>query len=293
MLALIAGTGDLPPALVARLPEPPLICAMDGFEPALAPDIRFRIEHLGSFIAVLVDRGVTDICMAGAVRRPEIDPSAIDAQTAPLVPALMRAIAQGDDGALRGVIAIFEDAGLSVRAAHQIAPELLPSSGVRTTTNITPATHQDALLAETTLSEMGRRDTGQACIVGSGRVLAREDRAGTDAMIQRLAPSPDPLWAPVDGIGNMIGAAAGWLSGPDGTPVDAAGAILFKGPKPDQDRRADLPVIGPDTARAAAAAGLSGIVIEASGVMVLDLPTVLDVLNDAGLFLWVRPRGTA
>lgn len=259
MLALIAGTGDLPPALVARLPQRPLICAMDGFEPAVAPDLRFRIEHLGSFLQTLKDRGVTRVCMAGAVRRPYIDPAAIDAATAPLVPALMAAIAQGDDGALRGVIAIFEGAGLTVQAAHDIAPDLLPTTGVPTGAQIDAQTQADALLAEETLAEMGRADSGQACLVGAGRVLATEGPDGTDAMLA----------------------------------CSAKGAILFKGPKPDQDRRADLPVIGPGTARAAAAAGLSGIVIEAGGVMVLDMPEVIAALDTAGMFLWVRPRGGA
>ncbi len=106
MLALIAGTGDLPPALVARLPERPLICALDGFRPALTPDITFRMEQLGSFLETLVQRGVTEVCLAGAIKRPAIDPTAIDEATKPLVPRIMQAIAQGDDGALRVVIAL-------------------------------------------------------------------------------------------------------------------------------------------------------------------------------------------
>ena len=72
--------------------------------------------------------------------------------------------------------------------------------------------------------------------------------------------------------------------------VKAKGGILFKGPKPNQDRRADLPVIGVGTAQGVVAAGLDGIVIEAGGVMVLDLPEVLEILDGADKVLWVRPR---
>ena len=61
MLALIAGTGDLPPALLARLPERPLVCALQGFAPQITPDVTFRLEHLGSFLADLAARGVTRI----------------------------------------------------------------------------------------------------------------------------------------------------------------------------------------------------------------------------------------
>ena len=293
MLALIAGTGDLPPALVARLPDRPLICALDGFRPSVTPDLTFRIEHLGSFIATLKSKGVTDICMAGAVKRPPVEPAQIDPATLPLVPRIQAAIAQGDDGALRTVIGIFEESGFAVRAAHDIAPDLLPPVGAITRYAVEAHTAADAVLAEQTVAEMGTRDQGQACLVRRGRVLAREGQDGTDAMLTRFAPSDDPLWGMVDSVGDFLGGAAEWLSGPGGTPVDAKGAILFKAPKPDQDRRADLPVIGPATAEAAAAVGLAGIVIEHGGVMVLDCDAVVRTLNAAGLFLWVRPKGGA
>ena len=293
MLALIAGTGELPPALVARLPERPLICALDGFRPALTPDITFRIEQLGSFLETLVQRGVSEVCLAGAIKRPAIDPMAIDEATKPLVPRIMQAIAQGDDGALRVVIALFEETGLTVRVAHEIAPDLLPPAGVLSRKPVTIDHRQDAVTAEQTIAEMGRADVGQACLVRNTRVLAREGQAGTDAMLAQFAPSDDPLWGVVDGLGSVLGGAAEWLSGADGEPTDARGALLFKAPKPDQDRRADLPVIGPHTAKAAVAAGLSGIVVEQGGVMVLALDDVVATLDAAGLFLWVRPKGGA
>lgn len=293
MLALIAGTGDLPPALLQRLKTRPLVCAMEGFRPAITPDLRFRIEHLGSFLAHLLSEGVTEVCMAGAVTRPRVDPTQIDAETLPLVPRIQAAIAQGDDGALRTIIAIFEDAGLTVRGAHEIAPDLLPPEGMRTKGVTTIDQRKDAVTAEQVLAEMGAADVGQACIVRNGRVLAREGQDGTDAMFARFAPAEDPVWGAVDLIGDVLGSASEWLSGADGDPSDLRGAVLFKGPKPDQDRRADLPVIGPKTAMQAVKAQLSGIVIEAGGVMVLDLPQVCEILDAANLFLWVRPKGGA
>lgn len=290
MLALIAGMGDLPPALLARVQPRPLVCALAGFVPQITPDITFRIEHLGSFLDDLRARGITQICMAGAVRRPVIDPAAIDAATLPLIPALQGAMAQGDDGALRAVIALFEQAGLTVRGAHELAPDLLPAAGVLVGA-LGPDLRRDAVLGEQTIAAMGRADQGQACLIRAGRVIAREDAGGTDAMIARFAQGGDDLL--FGAVGGLIDTAAGWLSGADGVPLDARGAILFKAPKPDQDRRADLPVIGPDTVRAAQAAGLAALVVEAQGVMVLDLPALLRGCADAGLTFWVRPKGGA
>ena len=289
MRALVAGTGALPAALLARHPDM-LVCAMDGFAPAVPVDVPFRIEHLGSLLANLRARGVTEVCLAGAVRRPAIDARAIDAATAPLVPALKAAMAKGDDGALRGIIAMFEGAGLRIVAAHDLAPDLLPPAGVPTRARPGPAHDADARAGVAEVAALGAADAGQACVVRAARVIAREGPEGTDAMLATLAPAgpapaDDPFFAAMDLAGDLIGQAAGWLGGD--------GGILYKAPKPGQDRRADLPLIGPATAEGAARAGLAGLVVAAGGVMVLDLPGVIRRLDEAGLFLWVRPEGGA
>ncbi len=297
MLALIAGTGDLPPALVARLPERPLVCAMDGFVPALDVDVTFRLEQLGSFLADLTARGVTRICMAGAVKRPQIDPGSIDAATIPLIPKVQAAMAKGDDGALRVIIALLEDAGFTVVAAHEIAPDLLPAAGVLTSAVPEDWHRADAAEGEACVAALGTTDSGQACVVRVGQVLAKEDADGTDAMLSRFFEAYDPPLPsdPLEFVAamgtNTVQMFRDWLSGLDDVPATADDGILFKAPKPGQDRRADLPLIGPATAMRAAEAGLSGIVIEAHGVMVLDLSAVRQILDAQDMFLWVRPRG--
>ena len=259
MLALIAGTGRLPPTLHRALSArgaAPLVCAMSGFEPELDVDITFHIEHLGSFLNRLGDEGVTRVCMAGAVSRPDIDPSRIDGATAPLVPALQEAMAKGDDGTLRAIVALFEERGIAVVGAAALLPTLLPAPGVPTRSEPTDAERKMAELGESTIAELGARDVGQACLLREGRLIAAEGAAGTAAMMESTS---------------------------------AKGAVLFKAPKPKQDRRVDLPLIGPDTARQAITAGLNGIIIEAGGVMVLEFDEVCEKLDAGGLFLWVRP----
>jgi UDP-2,3-diacylglucosamine hydrolase len=264
--AVIAGTGALPALLAAALEaagDTVLLAEMEGF-PAAVPGhraIRFRIERLAPFLDHLVDAGVARVIMAGAMRRPKLDPELFDARTATLVPRLLKAIHAGDDGALREVISIFEEWDLKVVGAHEVLPGLLPQAGVLTRAAPMPQHHADAIAGEAAVAQMGAEDGGQACVIESGRIVAREGPDGTDAMLASLNPTAAPA------------------------------GILFKAPKPAQDRRADLPVIGPDTADRAVAAGLAGIVIEAGGVMVIDLPRVRDTLDALGVFLWVRPEG--
>ena len=63
--------------------------------------------------------------------------------------------------------------------------------------------------------------------------------------------------------------------------------MLYKAPKAGQERRIDLPVIGPETMAQAAQAGLAGVAIVQGGVVALDLPDVIAEADRLGLFLWV------
>jgi DUF1009 family protein len=104
---------------------------------------------------------------------------------------------------------------------------------------------------------LGTADVGQGCVVQQGLVLAVEAIEGTDAMLAR----------------------AGALR------RDGIGGVLVKLVKPEQDKRADLPAIGPDTVRHAAAAGLRGVAFEAQATILTEREACLAVANAAGLFL--------
>lgn len=265
MLAVIAGAGDLPAALVAALPRPPLVCALSGHDPSgVAVDLPFRLEHFGTLLADLRARGVRDICLAGAITRPVIEPGAIDAATRPLIPLLQGAMMQGDDGALRGLIAVVEDIGFAIRAAHEIAPALLARKGCPTRRQPDAAAQSDAARGEAIVAAMSRVDVGQCCVVQGGQALAIESLFGTDWMLESLAARPD-----------------------------RGGGVLFKAPKPDQDRRADLPAIGPHTVENAVLAGLDGIVVASGGVLVLHRDQVVTECDRRGLFLWEREPSCA
>jgi DUF1009 family protein len=260
MLALIAGQGALPAHLVAASETRPLIACLERFPPdTVTPDLTFRIEQLGSFLQTLKDKGVRDVCFAGSLERVPLDATEIDAATLPLVPRMMQALQSGDDAALRTVLTFFEEAGLTIRAAHEIAPDLLPEEG--TLTDIAPdeVAQGDAARAKGILETMGSADIGQACVVHKGQALAIEALYGTAWMLESLKNRPDGI-----------------------------GGVLMKAPKPDQDLRIDLPAIGPQTIMQASAAGLSGIVLQQGGVMILERTKTIADANAARLFLWVQ-----
>ncbi|MBT8410072.1 MAG: UDP-2,3-diacylglucosamine diphosphatase LpxI [Alphaproteobacteria bacterium] len=266
MLVLVAGQGALPGYLAQVLESagtPFQLAALEGFEmdgAAAHPARSFRIETLGSFLADMVALGATEVCSAGSIQRPPLDPTRVDAATMPLVPRMMKALAEGDDAALRIVLGFFEEAGLRIRGAHEIAPDLLPQAGVLSNAQPQVQDEQDAARGADIVAAMGAADIGQSCVVRKRQALAVEAMPGTDWMLASIAD------------------------------LGPGGGILYKAPKPGQDRRIDLPLIGPDTVEGAARARLAGIVIEAGGVMVLDKPATIAAADKAGLFVWVRAR---
>ena len=113
---------------------------------------------------------------------------------------------------------------------------------------------------------LGAVDVGQGCVVQQGLVLGVEAIEGTDALLARCA----------------------------GLRREGPGGVLVKLVKPGQDRRADLPTIGPDTVRGAAAAGLAGIAIEARRHhRCVDRAATVAAAEAAGLFLLAFEPETA
>lgn len=268
MLALIAGQGRLPVVLAEAMDKAGQkfeVFQLEGFQadnPTGRSITTFAIEELGSFLDQLVQRGFDQVCFAGAIRRPPINPQRIDAATKGLVGRIQLAISSGDDGALRVVAELFEERGLTVVAAQTIAPDLLPDAGVLTAAK--PQGHHDADIAraQIVIRKCGEKDLGQACVIAGGQVLAVEEMPGTDFMLATLD-------------------RAGAKDAP------SHGGILYKGAKPDQDRRMDLPTIGIGTINGVQKAGLVGIVIPAGEVLMIDRPDVIKACDTAGLFLWV------
>ena len=306
MLALVAGEGALPGVVLEALDVGGVayrLCEMEGHPCAARGDrpvTRFRVETLGSFIADLKQGGVSEICFAGRVARPRLDPSAIDAATMPLVPRMMAALQAGDDGALRLVLGFFEEAGITIRAAHELVADLLPSAGVRGAIHPNTKDKKDAVRGVEIIGAMAKVDVGQACVVAGGQALAIEAIGGTDWMLRSLLVAPkgagEALLSNDTSWDDPIGLAADWLTGTGQAtrafnqqrdPDLPEGGVLVKAAKPNQDRRVDMPTIGPRTLMHAAAAGLRGVVIEAGSVMVLDLATCVEIADAQGLFFWV------
>jgi UDP-2,3-diacylglucosamine hydrolase len=93
-------------------------------------------------------------------------------------------------------------------------------------------------------------------------VLAVEAAEGTDHMLARLTD--------LRRLGRV-------------TALPGTG-VLVKAPKPGQDRRFDLPSIGPLTIEKVAQAGLAGLAVTAGSTMIADAEQVIAAADRAGIF---------
>ncbi|MEM6438455.1 MAG: UDP-2,3-diacylglucosamine diphosphatase LpxI [Pseudomonadota bacterium] len=266
-LGLIAGSGALPRLIVEDRRSRGLrtfvvryagVCApwADGFPHADLP-----FERPGDLFTALRRAGAGAICFAGAMRRPWLNPFRFDRTAWGLLSKVPPLLLKRDDAMLRGFAALLEAEGFRVVAAHEQLETLLAPDGVLSRFHPDDAALSDAALAARAAATLGRDDLGQAAVAANGRILAREGRQGTDAMLADLAASKR-----------------------------AGGGVLHKAPKPGQDWRLDLPAIGPQTLRKAAAAGLAGVSVQAGGVLILGRDETTAAADQAGLFLWGRPR---
>jgi DUF1009 family protein len=270
-LAIIAGGGRLPSEIarhVLRNDINAIILAVageagrdEGFEGL--PRFEHELEELADLAAILKRHGVTHVVMAGSIsRRPRLADIRWRLGLIRMVPAMVRAAARGDDAVLRFVVGLVEGAGIRVLGAHELLPELLVGPGCLTPKRPTAGDRADIAAAFAAAKAIGALDIGQAAVAIGGRAIALEGIEGTDGLLARTAQLRH-----------------------HGRLAQAVGGVLAKCAKPGQELRTDLPTIGPETVRAAAVAGLSGIVLEAERTQIVDQVETLRLAAEDGIFI--------
>lgn len=265
-LGILAGSGQLPLAIAAAARasgRPVHIVGIDGFASAdIAgyPHERVNLGQVGRMIRSFQNAGCRDMVIAGAMRRPNLWKLKIDSGFFRSIGTVLKLTRGGDDSVLRRVVRFFEAQGFQVCGVHDVAPELLAQAGVLGKVEPTPSQREAMTRGTALVRALGAFDVGQAAVVTPSGVVVVEGVRGTDAMLEDAAEH-------VRSAGRT------------------ADAVLVKLPKPSQEMRVDLPVIGPATIEAAARAGLAGVAVGAGQSLVLERDETVRLADAAGLFL--------
>jgi len=267
-LGIIAGQGNLPLQIAQAQQkagrEVFIIGINNEAEAAISafPHQWCELIELKKSAEYLRQAGCKELVVIGAVQRPNLDKMKDDEGGQWVMQKVMQNEQWGDDVLLSTVIEYFATQGLQVRPAEAFYEPLKGPLGQQGA--LAMGTHEaDALRGVDVARAIGRLDIGQCVVVARRITLAVEGPEGTDAMLARVEGLPEAL---------------------RGT-AEARCGVLVKLPKPQQDRRVDLPTIGVATVTQAAQAGLAGIVYEAGGAILADVQATIAAANAAGLFL--------
>jgi DUF1009 family protein len=270
-LAIIGCGGSLPFAVadaVAARGRQAMLFAVEGVaEGARVGNYQHRWVKLGQggrLMSMMRDAGCRDVVFIGSLTRPPLSKIRLDIGMLMMLPTIISSFRGGDDHLLKNLGRILETNGFRLVGAHDVAPEITVPKG-----NLTKLAPSATELADIerglgVLKAMGPFDVGQAVVVTNGHVIAIEGIEGTDEMLARVADLR----------------RRGRLHAPEGR------GVIVKAPKPEQDRRFDLPAIGPKTVDGVTAAGLAGIAVAAGETIMAEPMATVTAADQAGIFVF-------
>lgn len=263
-LAVLAGSGPLPQQVIGaarHAGRDVFVLAFEGeTEPAAVDGVPHQWVPLGAVggaLKALRAAGSEEVVMIGPVRRPSFATMKLDWRGMQLLSKLGLRAGLGDDRLFQVIVGELEAEGFRVIGADEVMGTLLAPEGLLTRSAPDDAARRDIAQGVAVAARLGELDVGQAVVVQHGLVLGVEAVEGTDALLARCAR----------------------------LRRDGAGGVLVKLKKPGQERRADLPTIGPDTVDAAAAAGLAGIAVHAGNCLIIEQRAMVARADRRALFV--------
>lgn len=268
-LALIAGSGRFPffVAQAARRQGCRVIAfGLRGWaDPSLAAQVdvyeELAVGELGRLLERLKAHELRRAIMAGKVtKRVLLDPrTRFDAES---LAVLAKVKEFSVNGLLGAIAARLGGAGVALLDSSTFLGGSVCPEGVLTARRPTSVEEEDIAVGIAAARAIAALDIGQTVVVKQRVVVAVEALEGTDAAIAR----------------------AHALAG-DGLTVVKMGS-------PAQDRRFDLPVIGPDTLAALCRCGVTCLAVESGAALLLDRDRLIAEADAAGLAIVGRKSPT-
>jgi DUF1009 family protein len=262
-LGIVAGGGRLPRRLVEACRAAGRDVFVLALEGAAEPETVRGVPHawcrMGAAVtglSLLRQNNVTELVLAGSIRRPSLVTLRPDWRAAKLF-ARIGYRALGDDGLLSAIVNELEQEGFRVVGPDQLLDREIVRDGPLGAIRPDLQSETDIEHGLRIARALGALDIGQAVVVQQGLVLGVEAIEGTDELLRRCAA----------------------------LRREGRGGVLVKVEKPGQERRTDRPTIGPRTIVLAAEAGLLGIAVEANATIVIDRDEVTGTADRAGLFV--------
>ena len=238
-----------------------LLAVEDVTPPELAEEVEdhiwMRHPRLGKIRSELRKRGIHELTMVGRIQHSRVlslSPKQLDWPALRLLWSLKDLRA---DTMLKSLGKELARWGVTLISSIRYLGPYLAKKGVLTKARPSPATLRDIEFGTPLARELGRLDIGQTIVVKNRAVIAVEGMEGTDHCLQRA----------FDIVGE--------------------GCTVIKMPKPEQDMRFDVPVIGINTIEKLAKIG-AHLAIEADRTVLIDKETI-EVADRLGVAVVALP----
>jgi len=264
VLGIIAGNGIYPRLLadsVRKAGVRKIIAAAftDETDPALVQHVDLvewmRVGQLNRLLKFFRDQKIHHAIMAGQIAPKNLFDLRPDWKALLLLAQLKHRNAESIFAAIADELA---KVGVDLLPAASFLEDSLAPAGLIAGPKLSRREEEDVAFGWKIATEIARFDIGQTIIVKNGTVLAVEAFEGTNDAIKR----------------------GGALARKD--------AVMIKVPKPNQDMRFDVPVIGVETIRVAAEVKLRVIAVEAGRTLFLERDTIVDLANRANISIVAR-----
>jgi DUF1009 family protein len=236
-LGLIAGEGELPAVMARNASQRGLEVVVISVAEQMAPEVvdiasrihRVSLHDMSSVTEILQNEGVSEVAMIGKIWRKDTYKPGVEE-------AIERIAHSEADRADMSLLSAFvrnlAQAGISVANQLDYLGDAVPEAGVLGHLEPSPAEWEDISFGFGKAKAISKAGIGQTVIVKNLSVVAVEAAEGTDEAISRA--------------GRLV-----------------RGCVVVKVAWQDQDKRFDIPTVGPDTIDVMGAAGASVLAIEA------------------------------
>jgi DUF1009 family protein len=214
-----------------------------------------RVGQLNRLLKFFRDQKIHHAIMAGQIAPKNLFDLRPDVKALMLLGKLKQRNAESIFAAIADELA---KVGVDLLPAASFLEDSLASIGLITGPKLSRREEEDVALGWKIAKEITRLDIGQTIIVKNGTILAVEAFEGTNDTIRR----------------------GGALARKD--------AVMIKVPKPNQDVRFDVPVIGVETIRVAAEVKLRVIAVEAGRTLFLERDAIIELANRANISIVAR-----
>lgn len=282
MLGLIAGNGRFPFLLLDAARAEGLHVCVAAIREETDLEINERVAadpgisvywlslgELSKLIDTFHKEGVSRAVMAGQVKHKQIFSSIRpDWRLAKL---LLNLRTRNTDMLLGAVAKVLGDEGIELISSTSFLEPLLAQEGVLTERAPNDEERKDIEYGLGVARAVAGFDIGQTVIVAAQACVAVEAMEGTDAAIERAGELMRSLEEDASTLARRL--------------------TVVKVPKPKQDMRFDVPVIGVRTLETMKRAGATCLSIEAGRTLIFDRDAILRFAREEGIAIVAVPRG--